>query len=141
MKVYYSPYKLTPLKASNRLSSLRPEAGVLLKGVLGNKVTFCDYFPHVSLGDRSVDEFLEGFKYQNHTYDQKCFDFLLRDHELYWMKPRRIKNHKLWNVGEELAPIIKYKVKAQDDYGFLGALKNKIPTRLDSNGLFSRPEF
>lgn len=140
MKVYYSPYRLTPLKVANRLSSLSAQDGVLLKAVLGNKTTFCDYFPHVSLGDKSVDELLQIFKFQNNTYEQKCFDLLLRDHELYWTKPKLIKNHKLWNVGEDLAPVIKYKVKGHDDYGFLEALKNNIPTRLDANGLFSRSE-
>lgn len=141
MKVYYSPYRLTPLKVSNRLSSLNVQEGVLLKGVLGNKVTFCDYFPHVTLGDKSVDEILQIFKFQENSYEKKCFDFLLRDHELYWTKPKLIKNHKLWNVGEELAPAIKYKVKDTSDFGFMHALKNKIPTRLDANGLFSRNEF
>lgn len=141
MKVYYSPYRLTPLKVSNRLSSLNVQEGVLLKGVLGNKVTFCDYFPHVTLGDKSVDEILQIFKFQENRYEKKCFDFLLRDHELYWTKSRPIKNHKLWNVGEDLAPTIKYKVKDISDFGFMHALKNKIPTRLDANGLFSRNEF
>ena len=141
MKVHYSRYTLTPLKVHNRLSTMKTQEGVLLKGVLGNKITFCDYFPHVTLGDKSVEEFLETFKFQDKSYEKKCFDFLLRDHELYWTKPKIIKNHKLWNVGEALAPTIKYKVKGNDDYGFLFALKNKIPTRLDANGLFSRNEF
>lgn len=141
MKVHYSLYSLTPLKVHNRLSTMKPQEGVLLRGVLGNKTTFCDYFPHTTLGDRNVEEFLETFKFQEKNYEKKCFDFLLRDHELYWTKPKAIKNHKLWSVGEDLAPTIKYKVKGHDDYGFLTALKNKIPTRLDANGLFSRTEF
>ena len=61
MKVLYSLYNLTPKKKANRLSSMAKVQGVLLKGLLKDKVLFADYFPHTALGDRTVEEFLPEF--------------------------------------------------------------------------------
>jgi hypothetical protein len=142
MKVYYSPYILTPLKRANRLSGLDPKPGIFLKGVLGNNVTFADYFPHLPLGDRSCDQFLDEFKFQKEEYDQKVFDLLLRDHHFQNLRPKKFYNHQLWSGSEELlAPVIKYKMLGAQDRNFLKCLERGLRLRLDSNALFNRADF
>lgn len=142
MKVFYSPYTLTPLKRANRMSSLDKKHGVLLKGVLGDKVTFADYFPHAPLGDRSVDQFLSEFKFQNDEYDQKVFDLLLRDYGFQNLKPKAFKNHQLWSGSEKLeGPVVKYKLLHFQDMSFMIPLENGYRLRLDSNALFTRKDY
>jgi hypothetical protein len=142
MKVFYSPYILKPLKRANRLSSLDPKPGVLLKGVLGDKTTFADYFPHPPLGDRSCDQFLSEFKFQEDEYDQKVFDLLLRDASFQNIKPKKFFNHQLWSGCEHIeAKIIKYKLLHSSDRNFISSLERGISLRLDANALFTRDEF
>ncbi len=142
MKVYYSLYTLTPLRKANRLSSMRPINGVYLKGVLGNRILFADYFPHISLGDDTCDQFLDEFKFQDFDYARKVFDLLLRDRDLQKMAPQSFLNHQLWNPSEGAdSPVIKYKLEDQLDRHFLSALKNGQRLRLDANALFSRNEY
>lgn len=142
MKVLYSPYTLRPRKKANRLSSMAPREGVLLKGVLKDKVLFADYFPHIALGDRSLDEFLPEFKFQNHEYDRKVFDLLLRDENFQRLKAKTFFNHQLWSPSDEIrAKVIKYKIQHNEDLSFLPLLRKGIRVRLDANGLFQRDEF
>lgn len=142
MKVFYSPYRLTPLKRANRLSSMDSKSGVLLKGVLGNKTTFADYFPHIAFNDRSSDQFLDEFKFQKEVYDKKVFDFLLRDHLLYWLKPKKFFNHQLWTgLDPLLASTIKYKLLHKEDRTFMIPLEQGKFVRLDANALFNRAEY
>ena len=142
MKVFYSPYILSPLKRANRLSSLDPKPGVLIKGVLGNKITFADYFPHLPLGDRSCDQFLSEFKFQQTEYDQKVFDLLLRDHTFQNIKPKKFYNHQLWTGVEQLeSKIIKYKLLHSFDRSFMICLERGLRLKLDANALFNRKEY
>lgn len=142
MKVFYSPYTLTPVKRANRLSSLDRKHGVLLKGVLSDKVMFADYYPHIPLGDRPVDHFLPEFKFQNHEYDKKVFDLLLKDHEFQNIKPKAFKNHQLWTGVEELeAEVVKYKMLHPQDTAWMVPLEKGIRLRLDGNALFKRPDY
>jgi hypothetical protein len=142
MKVFYSPYTLTPLKRANRLSSLDQKKGVLLKGVLGNTITFADYFPHLPLGDRNFDQFLSEFKFQDQEYDQKMFDLLLRDIKFQKLTPKKFFNHQLWTGSEELmAKTVKYKLLHAQDQAFMSVLKNGHRLRLDGNGLFTREDY
>jgi hypothetical protein len=142
MKVLYSEYSLTPLRKANRLSSLDSKRGVFLKGTLGDKVLFADYFPHEALGDSSIGEFLSRFKYQDHEYDKKVFHFLLKDHDYQKLKPVKFFNHELWiGTGASHSSVAKYKLQGHDDFSFLPLLENKVRLRLDANGLFSRKEF
>ena len=142
MKVYFSRYNLTPIKRANRLSSLDKKSGVIIKGVLGNKVTFADYFPHLPLGDRSVDEFLDTFKFQNEEYDQKVFDLLLKDYEFQNIKAKKILCHQLWTGSEEiLSDTVKYKLQHGLDRTFIYLLEKNIRVRLDANALFDRQKY
>lgn len=141
MKVFYSPYTLTPLKKANRLSSKERKHGVFLKGVLGDQTTFADYFPHIPLGDRSCDEFLPEFKFQNHEYDKKVFDLLLKDYQFQNLKPKKFFNHQLWDGSTDLeARVIKYKLLDLEDRRFTPCLEKGLQIRLDANGLFNRSE-
>jgi hypothetical protein len=141
MKVQFSFYDLTPLKRANRLSSLEKKTGVFLKGTLGNKILFADYFPHAALGDRSAEEFLTEFKFQDHEYDRKVFHFLLKDSELQKLTPKKIFNHELWDGSSDIqAPTIKYKLRDPEDLNFIKALKMGIKIRLDANAMFTRLE-
>lgn len=142
MKVLYSPYSLTPLKKANRLSSMDKKGGVYLKAQLGDKVLFADYFPHLPLGDRGCDQFLEEFKFQEDEYDRKVFDLLLRDHQFQKITPKKFFNHQLWSGFEEVsANIVKYKLQHSQDRNFLTLLERGIRVRLDANALFDRKGF
>lgn len=142
MKVFYSPYTLTPLKRANRLSSMDKKHGVFLKGLLGDVITFADYFPHQPLGDRSCDQFLAEFKFQNVEYDKKVFDLLLRDVKFQNLKPKKFKNHQLWTGSESIdAKIIKYKMLHAHDRTFMTCLERGLRVRLDANALFKRSEY
>ena len=142
MNVFYSPYTLTSKKKVNRLSPPGKTYGVYLKGVLKNKVFFADYYPHLPLGDRSVESFLDEFKYQEHLYDQKVFDLLLKDHSFQKLGPKIFFNHELWDgTKNPEAQVVKYKLLGLDDVRFLPLLSQGIRLRLDSNGLFSKEEY
>lgn len=142
MKVFYSLYTLTPLKRANRLSSLDKKHGVLLKGVLGNSTTFADYFPHLPLGDRTCDQFLQEFKFQNVEYDKKVFDLLLRDLKFQDLKPKKFFNHQLWTGTESVeSKILKYKILNAQDRTFMKCLENGQRLRLDANALFTASEY
>ncbi|HXH29608.1 MAG TPA: hypothetical protein VNJ01_02235 [Bacteriovoracaceae bacterium] len=142
MKVYLSPYRLTPLKRANHSSSLAPKSGVLLKAVLKDATLFADYFPHENLGDRGVEEFLQDFKYQKVEYDQKVLDLLLRDGTFQKLKAKSFLNHKLWDGSPDpAASVVKYKVMDPQDVGFLPLLQRGVRIRLDCNGLFSKASF
>lgn len=142
MKVYCSPYILHPLKRANRLSSMDPKKGVHLKAVLGEKVMFADYFPHLPLGDRTCDQFLQEFKFQNVEYDQKVFDLLLRDADFLNGEKKTFHNHQLWTGSEPLeGSVIKYKMLHDKDRSFLMPLEKGHRLRLDGNALFKRKEY
>jgi hypothetical protein len=142
MKVSISPYQLTPLKKANRLSNLKKKEGVFLKAELSGKVLFADYFPHEALGDRSNEEFLEKFRFQELVYDQKVFHLLLKDHLFQDGASKLFKNHLLWNGSNKtIAPVLKYKLHHSEDLGFLLPLKEGKIVRLDANGLFNRNDF
>jgi hypothetical protein len=142
MKVFYSPYTLTPVKRANRLSSLDKKHGVLIKGVLGDKITFADYFPHLPLGDRSCDQFLDEFKFQKVEYDKKVFDLLLRDSGFQKLKPKKFMNHQLWTGTEPIeADVIKYKMLHAQDTSYKIPLEKGLRLRLDGNALFLRSDY
>ncbi len=142
MKVFYSTYNLKPKKKANRLSDLASKPGVYLRAELNNKVYFADYFPHLPLGDRSVDEFLAGFKFQHIEYDKKVFHLLLQDHAYQKVTPKAFKNHQLWNSTDKIdSPFVKYKLLDLDDRSFMLLLDQGIKVRLDANGLFNKETY
>jgi hypothetical protein len=142
MKVFYSPYSLTPLKRANRLSSSEQKHGVLIKGTLNGKLMFADYFPHLPLGDRSSEEFLEQFKFQVYEYDRKVFDLLLRDTLFQNLKQKKFMNHQLWDgIGPLDSEVIKYKLLHAQDISFMIPLEQGKRVRLDSNGLFTKSSY
>lgn len=137
MNVYYSTYKLRPLKKANRLSSLGVKDGVFLKIKMRWTDHFADYFPHQELGDLSVDEFLEKFKFQDQDYEKKIFHFLLDEEKLRSQTLRPFRNHDLWSGQVTISPVVKYKIHDEKDYSYLPLLDKGTIVRLDANGLFT----
>lgn len=140
MKISYSLYTLTPKRKANSQSSVNKKTGVNLRGELNGKTFFADFFPHTELGDESLDEFMEGFRFQKTEYQKKVFDLLLKDSEFQNLRPQMFKNHALQTETTIHAPI-KYKIMGEDDYGFLPLLERRRTFRLDANGIFSKSGF
>lgn len=142
MDIEYSLYQLTPLKRANRLSSMEPKTGVHLKTTINGRAHFADYFPHLPLGDRGHQQFLDEFKNLAQEYDQKVLHLLKRDRDYQNQKSINFKNHQLWTGSEEItAPIVKYKMMGLTDSMFLTALNMGARLRLDGNALFVRETF
>lgn len=142
MKISYSPYSLTPKKRANRLSSTDPKPGVWIKGEIKDKILFADYFPHLPLGDRTVDQFLQDFKLQKNEYDQKVFDLLLKDEGFQKLKPKPFTNHQLWTGSEALvAKVVKYKLLQVNDRAFITPLEKGVKLRIDGNGIFNQQTY
>ena len=142
MDIEYSLYQLTPLKKANRLSSLEPKTGVHLKTMINGRAHFADYFPHMPLGDRSHEQFLEEFKLQKHEYDQKVFHLLKKDRDYQNQKSINFKNHQVWSGSEEITgSVVKYKMMDFKDTFFLSVLENGARLRLDANALFQRESY
>lgn len=138
MDIYYSRYKLTPLKRANRLSSLEEKEGVYLMAENNGKKLFADYYPHLPLGDSPVHIFLERFHQQEEEYDKKILHLLLADEEFQRKECKPFKNHQLWTGSESLnSKIIKYKLLSSSDTSFIEPLKRGIRVRLDANGMFT----
>jgi len=138
MDIYFSRYKLTPLKRVNRLSSLEEKEGVFLMAEVNGLKVFADYFPHIPLGDSNVDQFLERFHEQDEEYDRKILHLLLADGKFQKKECKRFQNHQLWNGSESLnSKLIKYKLFSTTDRAFLEPLSRGIRVRLDANGMFS----
>lgn len=139
MEVFYSHYTITPLKRLNRTSSMEQKLGVVLKGRLNDRVTFADYFPHASFGDKGIEQFLYEFKYQKEEYDRKVFHFLNHEHAYHSIPQKVFHNHQLWTGSEDLeAKVVKYKLLRPNDDTFLDPLKRGLRVRLDANCLFNR---
>lgn len=142
MDIYYSSYQLVPLKRITRLSSMDPKQGVHLKGVIGDKICFADYFPHLPFGDRCCERFLAEFKLQEEEYDRKVLDLLLKDVEYQTLKPQKFFNHQLWSGTEEIkATTVKYCLQHRGDRVFMAILQKGLRLRLDLNALFTREQF
>jgi len=139
MKISYSNYQLTPKRKPNAREGLTRKSGVYLRGELRGQILFADYFPHEELGDESIDEFMENFRFQKTEYEKKVFHLLLKDQSFQSMKPQMFKNHALGKETTLHAPI-KYKIQGHDDFGFIPYLEKRRTLRLDPNGIFSRME-
>lgn len=113
--------------------------GVYLKAKINNRITYADYFPHASFGDKGVDQFLSDFKFQKEEYDQKILHFLNHEHQYHDIPQKTFLNHQLWTGTEDLeASVIKYKLHRTNDDTFVDALKRGLKVRLDANCLFNR---
>lgn len=118
---------------------MEQKQGVYLKARLDDRVTFADYFPHASFGDKGIDQFLADFKYQKEEYDQKVFHFLQYEHNYHFIPQKSFHNHQLWTGTEDLeAKVVKYKLHRTNDDTFLDPLKRGLRVRLDANCLFNR---
>jgi len=138
MKISFHRFKLRPKVELNYLSSTHIREGVFLKSESDKGIGYCEYFPHPELGDESVDEFLKTFTEQ-YTLAQKKALYLLDPKWIDLDVNKRFFNHQFFQKGDSpRAKIIKYKIRREDDFGFLELMKNKIIIRLDANGLFSQ---
>lgn len=140
MKINYSLYSLTPKRKANSLGSLTKKTGVNLRGELNGKIFYADFFSHPELGDETLDEFMESFRFQKTEFQKKVFDLLLKDHAFQNIRPQMFKNHALQTETTLHAPI-KYKIMHEEDYGFLPLLERRRTFRLDANGIFTRSGF
>jgi hypothetical protein len=139
MNVSYSLFTLTPLRRANRMSSLEPKQGVFLKIKGRFEDSYAEYFPHQNLGDRSVEQFLAEFKFQKYEYDQKVFQLLRQDQELRSRHLPTFFNHELWDGSSQTtSPVIKYKLKDEQDLSFIALAMKGTRIRLDANGLFTQ---
>src|SRR5690606_21696768 len=103
---------------------------------------FAEYFPHLHLGDRSCDQFLQEFKFQKDEYDQKILDLLFQDAEFQNGISKKVTLHQLWSGSEAIeASTIKYKLMDPMDKTFVSALEKGCRVRLDGNGLFTHDLF
>ena len=142
MDIQYCEFNLTPRKRANRLSSLETKRGVFLKTVINNENCYAEYFPHASLGDRPVDQFLTEFPQQKEEYDRKIVHLLQKDHEYRSMGAIPFRNHQLWTGSENLkSPIVKFKLMDRKDDLYLGLLAKGIRIRFDGNAFFTKETF
>ncbi len=118
---------------------MAPKVGVLLSAEIHGKKVFADYFPHIPLGDQSVDQFLETFKEQKTEYQQKILQLLKDDLRYQDFPSRRFHNHQLWAGSEPIiSPVIKYKMLSPRDQVFHEALKSGVRVRLDANAMYTK---
>lgn len=137
MQVFYSPYELTPKKSANRLSGVEKKRGVFLKIRARLTNHFADFFPHVELGNETLEHFLDHFKFQETEYQKKVFHLLLQEEELRSQKLRSFLNHELWDgVTIPRSSVVKYKLQHSEDFSFL-KLNSTTKIRLDANGCFN----
>lgn len=155
MNIYYSIFNLYPKKKHHYQSTTHTQRGVFLKGVLNNKTYFAEYFPHLPLGDREVDIFLDKFKFQEVEYDQKVFHLLLQDVDfqstiksniIHHDEKKHFFNHSLMTQESHLTKVqelkvAKYKIQSPQDFQFITLLESGIRVRLDANGMFHRESF
>lgn len=119
-----------------------PKEGVLLSSEIHGKKVYADYFPHLPLGDESVDQFLSTFRDQKTEYQQKILKLLHADARYQEFPSRRFRNHQLWAGTEPIiAPVVKYKMLNQRDATFHEALRQGVRVRLDGNGMFTKATF
>ncbi len=115
-----------------------PKDGVFLSAEFNGKKVYADYFPHLPLGDESVEIFLAGFKGQKTEYQQKVFQLLKDDARFQEFPSRKFRNHQLWSGSEEIhSPVVKYKMLSTHDNVFHEALRKGIRVRLDANAMFN----
>ena len=139
MEIRFSRYRLTPKKRVNRLSSMEPKEGVFLSAEVDGKSVFADYFPHMPLGDDSVDLFLGTFKDQKTEYQKKILKLLECDSRYQNFPAKKFRNHQLWAGSEPIvSPVVKYKMLHMHDRVFHEALRRGVRVRLDANAMFSK---
>lgn len=118
---------------------MAPKEGVLISSDVNGIKVYADYFPHIPLGDQSVDEFLESFKDQRTEYQKKVLKLLKDDFRFQDFPSRKFLNHQLWSGPEPiLAPVVKYKMQSSRDQVFHEALKFGVRVRLDANAMYTK---
>lgn len=139
MNIKYSRYKLTPKKRLNRLSSMEPKEGVFLSASINGREVYADYFPHIPLGDESVNEFLSGLQSQKTEYQKKILELLRNDLRYQEFPAKKFHNHQLWSGAEEIkSPVVKYKMLHMQDSIYHEALRQGVRVRLDANAMFTK---
>lgn len=140
MKLFYSPYALTPLRQLNSLSKTRTVEGMYIRAESKNgEYAYADYFPHAALGDLSCAEIISG---KRNEYFDKCLWFLENEKELRTLEQRPFQNHILAN-GDRFNPThlkATYKVKILGIENLVHLsrwLEKDIRLRLDANGAVS----
>ena len=140
MKIYLSPFSLTPKVRLNRTSGPGLHHGFFLMAEDELGVKYSEYFPHVGLGDQSHLEFQHTFPDPLNSYHMKILT-QLRGPKLR-LSQVRFKNHELWRPGLPVhSPVIKYKLAHEQDFAFLEPLRVQTRVRLDANGLFNNHSF
>lgn len=132
MKISYAKYNLHLLEKINAKTDMSVKEGMYLRIEKDGETYFSDYFPHIPLGDCSVDDVLKD-PYEN-AYFQNCLKLGLLIHEANAYKS--FKNHHLNTLdGGE---VCKLKLKTKSDLEAIPKYLDKYNRlRLDANGSFS----
>ena len=135
--IWFSRYQLTPLRKLNAKSGSGMMEGVFLKvqderGEFG----YADYFPHVELGDLSVEQVLQG---ERDEYFEKCLHFAKNEKRLRTQEHLPFLNHQLgMSSNHNKTAIIKLKLFGIEDLSLARqCLERQMPLRLDANGSVS----
>ena len=116
-----------------------PKEGVFLSTKIDGKNVYADYFPHLALGDESVEAFLSGFKDQKTDYQKKILKHLKDDSRFQSFPAKKFRNHQLWSGTEPIvSPVVKYKMLHMHDRVFHEPLSKGIRVRLDCNAMFTK---
>lgn len=137
--IEYSLYTLAPLKRLNSQSTDENKQGLYLRLLSDEGAVdgYADYFPHVELGDLSVDEILSG---KRDGYFEKCLWFAKNAKALESAALKGFKNHllSLPDDGPAAGRVIKMKVNGPEDFEKIkNALKTDASLRLDANACVS----
>lgn len=117
---------------------MESKEGVFLSANINGIEVYADYFPHIPLGDESVDEFLSGFQSQKTEYQRKILELLNNDVRYRDFPSKTFQNHQLWAGAEEIkSPVVKYKMLHKQDTTYHEALRRGVRVRLDANAMFS----
>lgn len=135
--IWFSRYQLTPLRKLNAKSGAGMMEGVFLK-VQGERGEFgyADYFPHVELGDLSVEQVLQG---ERDEYFEKCLHFAKNEKRLRAQEHLSFSNHQLGIASSDNnTSIIKLKIFGAEDFSLARqCLESLKRLRLDANGSVS----
>jgi len=132
VKVSFSQYSLTPKRPINAKENLNTKQGLYLKIVKGTKTYLSDYFPHVPLGDLSVDEVLKN------PFENDYFNNVIK---LAQLVEKDIDYHSFSNHGlntDNGSGVIKIKLIDPTSFELLDYLMRTTDCRfrLDSNASF-----
>ena len=131
--IEYSLYELEALSPLNSFSPAGLKKGMYLRVKKGEGYGYSDYFPHVELGDVSVEELLQG---KRDEHFEKALWWAENELEVSQrITPSPFKNHNLYRGDEVSNDVLKLKVTSIQDFEkIVRIVKECKALRLDANG-------